>query len=55
MVAANINKILKLVSFRAVKHLKNEGGPDSTVSNNLFSTEVLNELAIKAISNIAYC
>ena len=41
------NKNIKLSSFKSSENIqKKEGGPDSTVSNNQFSSVTLNELAI---------
>ena len=44
-----INKNIKLHSFKSSDNMqKKEGGPDSTVSNNQFSSVTLNELAMNA-------
>ena len=40
------NKNIKMSSFKSIENIqKKEGGPDSTVSNNQFSSVTLNELA----------
>ena len=44
-----MNKNIKLSSFKSSENIqKKEGGPDSTVSNNQFSSVTLNELAKNA-------
>ena len=47
-----IDKNIKLSSFKSSENIqKKEGGPDSTVSNNQFSSVTLNELANNARRN----
>ena len=47
--AVTTNKNIKLRSFKGSENIKKkEGGPDSTVSNNQFSSVILNELAMIA-------
>ena len=44
-----VNKNIKLSSFKSSENIqKIEGGPDSTVANNQFSSLTLNELAMNA-------
>ena len=49
------NKNIKMSSFKSSENIqKKEGGPDSTVSNNQFSSVTLKELAINARDTAYY-
>ena len=48
-------KNIKLSSFKSSENIqKKEGGPDSTVANNQFSSVTLNELAMNARKRAYY-
>ena len=53
--AVTTNTYIKLSSFKSSENIqKKEGGPDSTVSNNQFSSVTLNELAMNARKRAYY-
>ena len=53
--AVTINKNIKLSSFKSTENIqKNEGGPDSAVSNNQFFSVILNDFAKNARKRAYY-